>query len=182
VDCNAQNGNVVSTLNNVTNITDATAISSTNYWLYNVRIFNASEMGKKYYKAAKHCHELIINELARHKRMRETAVNREISDEKRSLMNLLIQCADNGKEEIIEEIANTIGARTETIFVACGYGLALLGNNKHIQEMVMQVQQDILDDGILRPVRSNDLEQVGNCLLPHSKFSTIVAIFRNYIK
>jgi hypothetical protein len=46
--------------------------------------------------------------------------------------------------------------------------LALLAENQHIQPRVMQEQEDIFSDNILRPVRTEDLprmvypEQVGN--------------------
>jgi hypothetical protein len=40
-------------------------------------------------------------------------------------MDLLLQHADIGKEEIVGEIPTIIGARIENIFVACGH--ALLG-------------------------------------------------------
>jgi hypothetical protein len=187
-DINAQNDDDDSTLNCITNIIDTTAIRAMKPWFYIDWIFNASDLGKKYYKAVKHCHELIIDELERDKRMRETADNRDLNDEKISLADLLIQYADIGKEEIVGEIATIIGAGTETVSTASGFVLALLGENQHIQERVMQEQQDIFDDDILRPVRSDDLprmvylEQVGNCLLRSSLFSTIVAIFLHYIK
>jgi len=187
-DINAQNGNDDSTLNSITNIIDTTAIRAMKPWFYIDWIFNASELGKKYYKAVKHCHELIINEIERDKRMRETADNRELKVEKYSLVDYLIQYADIGKEEIVGEVATILGAGTETISIVCGFVLALLGDNQHIQERVMQEQQDIFGDDILRPVRSDDLprmvylEQVGNCLLRSSLFSRIAAIFLHYIK
>ena len=90
--------------------------------------------------------------------------------------------------EIVGETANIIFGETENISTACGYVLALLGENQLIQEMVMQEQQDIFRDDILRPVRSDDLprmvylEQVGNCLLRSYLFTKIIAIFRHYNK
>jgi cytochrome P450 len=83
----------------------------------------------------------------------------------------LIHYGDIKNEEIVGEIASIIGAGTETTSIACGYVLALLGENQHIQTKVMQEQQDIFGDDILRPVRSGDLprmeylEQVSNFLL-----------------
>ena len=149
-----------------------------------------SYLGKKYNMAVKHCHELIIDEIERErdKRMRETADSRHLNDEKHSLMDLLIQYVDIGKEETVGEIATIICARTENISVVCCYVLALLGDNQHIQERVVQEQQDIFGDDILRPVRSDDLprmvylEQVGSCLLRSSIFSRILAIFLHDIK
>jgi len=83
-------------------------------------------------------------------------------------MDHLIQYADISKEEIVGELSTIIGAGTETTSNACGFVLALLGDNQNIQERVMQEQQDIFGDDILRLVRSEDLprmvylEQVGN--------------------
>jgi len=62
--------------------------------------------------------------------MRETAVKKGENDEKPSLLELLIQYGDISREEIVGEIANLIGAATNTTSVACGYVLALLGDNK----------------------------------------------------
>jgi len=187
-DISAQNNNDDSTLNSITNIIDITAIRSLKPWFYIDWIFKASELGKKFYKAVKHCHELIIDEIEKDKRMREAADNGDLSYEQFSLIDHLIQNADISKEEIVGEVATIIGAGTETVSNACGYVLALLGDNQHIQERVMQEQQDIFGDDILRPVRSDDLprmvylEQVGNCLLRSSTLSRIVAIFLHYIK
>ncbi len=109
--------------------------------------------------------------------MRETADNGGLNNEKPSLMDLIIQYAYISKDEIVGEMATIIGARAETTSTACGYVLALLGDNQHIQERVMQEQQDIFGDDILRPVRSNDLprmvylEQVGNWSLFYLLFS-----------
>jgi cytochrome P450 len=122
------------------------------------------------------------------RKRRDTAEKRGQNDEKRSLLDLLLQYGDNNKEEIAGEIGTIIGAGIETTSNACGYVLALLGENQHIQERVMQEQQDIFGDDILRPVRSEDLprmvylEQVGNCLLRSTIFSRTVAIFLHYIK
>jgi cytochrome P450 len=103
-------------------------------------------------------------------------------------MDLLIQYAEMGKEEIVGEIATIIGEATETTSIACGYVLALLGENQHIQARVIQEQQDIFGDDILRPVRSDDLprmvylEQVRSWLLRCSLFSTTGVIFLCDIK
>jgi cytochrome P450 len=107
-------------------------------------------------------------------KMRQTPKKTCQNDEKLSLMNILIQYGDTSKEEISGEICTIVGAGTDTTSNACGYVLALLGDNPNIQERVMQEQQDIFGDDILRPVRSGDLprmvylEQVGNCLLRSS--------------
>jgi len=69
--------------------------------------------------------------------MRETAEKKGQSDEKPSLLDLLIQYADISKEEIVGEIATIIGAGTDTTSVACCYVLALLGDNQNIQERVV---------------------------------------------
>jgi cytochrome P450 len=187
-DFNAQNDNDDSKLNSMTTIIDTTAIRFMKPWFYIDWIFKASELGKKYYKAVKHCHELIINDIEKDKRMGEISDNKYLINEKPSLKDILIQYADIGKEEIVGEISTIIGAGSDTISVACGYALALLGENQHIQERVVQEQRDIFGDDILRPVRSDDLprmvylEQVGNCLLRSSLFSRTIAIFLHYIK
>jgi hypothetical protein len=96
--------------------------------------------------------------------MKENADNRSLNDKKPSLMDLPMQHSDISKEDILGEIATI----TETAPTACCYVLALLGENQHIQARVMQEQEDIFSDDILRPVRSEDLprmvylEQVGN--------------------
>jgi cytochrome P450 len=103
-------------------------------------------------------------------------------------MILLIQYGDINKEEIVGEIATIIDAKTDTTSIACGYALALLGENQHIQARVMPEQQDLFGDDILRPVRSDDLprmvylEQAGNCLLSCSLFSKTGVIFLHDIK
>ena len=122
-------------------------------------------------------HGKVINEIERIKRARETADNRGLNDEKPSLMDLIIQYGYINKEEIVGEIFSIIGAGTETTSTTCGYVLALLGENQHVQARVIQEQQDIFGDDILRPVRSNDLprmvylEQVGNWSLFSFLFS-----------
>ena len=136
----------------------------------------------------KYAHDIIINEVEGIKMMRETGEKRSQNNEKPSLIDLLLQVGGISKEEILGEIASIVGAGTDTTSHACGYVLALLGENQHIQESVMQEQQDIFGDDILRPVRSDDLprmvylEQVGNCLLRSSLFRRIEAIFLHYIK
>ena len=183
---NSQNDNDDTTLNSITTIIDTTAIRAMKPWFYIDWIFNASELGKKYNKAVKHCHELIITETEKW-RMGKTADNRDLHDEKPTLMEHLVQYADIGKEEIVGEVATIIGAATETTSNACGCVLALLAEHQHIQERLMQEQQNIFGDDILRPVRSDDLprmvylEQVGNCLLRPSLSSRTIAIFLHYI-
>ena len=188
LDINAQNDNDESTLKNILTIVDTTSVRILKPWLLIDWIFNATELGKKFYKAVKCEHDKIINEVERIKRMRETGEKKDQNNEKPSLIDLLIQFEDISKEEILGEIATIVGAGTDTTSNTCGYVLALLGDNQHIQERVMQEQQDIFGDDILRPVRSEDLprmvylEQVGNCLLRSFLFSRIVAIFLHYIK
>ena len=188
MDINAQNGNDDSTLNNITSAFDTISLTIIKPWLLIDWIFNASELGKKYDKAFKCEQDKIINEIDRKMRMRETADKTGQNDEKTALIDFLIQFVEISKEEIVGDIASLIGAGTDTTSNACGYVLALLGENQHIQERVMQEQQDIFSDDILRTVSSDDLprmvylEQVSNCVLPTSLFSTIVAIFLNYIK
>jgi cytochrome P450 len=100
--------------------------------------------------------------------MREAADKRGLHDEKPSLVDILLQYGEMNKDDILGELATIIGAGTETTPTACCYVLALLGENQHIQARVMQEQEDIFSDDILRPVRSEDLprmvylEQVGN--------------------
>jgi len=181
LDINVQNDNVDSALNNITTVADTTSVRITKSWLLIDWIFNATELGKKCYKAVKSEHDKIINEIGKIKGMRETAGKKGQNDEKPSLLELLIQYGDNNKEEIVAEMATNVGAKTDSTSNACGYVLALLGENQYIQERVMQEQQDIFGDDILRSVRSDDLprmvylEQVGNCLLRSSVFSTIIA-------
>jgi cytochrome P450 len=167
LDINAQNGNDDSTLNNLTTIVDTTLVRIMKPWLLIDWIFNESELGHKYNKAVKCERDKIINEIGRMKKMRQTPKKTGKNDEKPSLMDILIQYGDISKEEISGEIGTIVGAGTDTTSNACGYVLALLADNQHIQERVMQEQQDIFGDDILRPVRSDDLprmvylEQVG---------------------
>ena len=188
LDINAQNGNNDPTLNNIATITDTTTLRIMKPWLLIDWIFNASELGRKYVKAVKCERDKIVNEVERMKKMRETAEKTGHNYRRLSLMDLLIQYGDTSKEEIVGEIGTIAVAGAETTCNACGYVLALLADNQHIQERIMQEQQDIFGDDILRPVRSDDLprmvylEQVGNCLLRSSLFSRIVAIFQHYIK
>jgi cytochrome P450 len=188
LDINAQNGSDDSILNNIKTIIDTTTLRIMKPWLLIDWIFKANVVGNKYEMAVKYVHDVIINEIAKLKTLRETAEKTGQNDEKPSLMELVIKYGDISKEDIVGEIASIIGAATETTSIACGYVLALLGDNQHMQERVMQEQQDIFGDDILRPVRSDDLprmvylEQVGNCLLRSSTLSRIVAIFLHYIK
>jgi len=160
LDINAQNDNDDSTFNSITTIIDTTAMRAVKPWLHLEWVFKATELGKKYYKSVKHCHLLIIDELEKDKKMRTTADGRIIEVEKLSLVDHLLQYADMNQEEIVEEVATIIGAGTETTSNACGYVLALLGENQHIQERVMEEQQDIFGDDILRSVRSDDLPRM----------------------
>ena len=168
IEINVQNGNDDSILNNITNIINTTAARAVKPWLFIEWIFKASELGKKYYKATKFLHGKISNEVQKRERMREIADKGGINDEKPSLLDLLIEYGLNSKQDIVGEIASIIGAGADTTSTACGCVLALLGDNQHIQARVMQEQQDIFGDDILRPVRSNDLprmvylERVGN--------------------
>ena len=188
ININVQNGNDVSTMNNLTTIIDTSILRYMKPWLLIDWIFNATDVGKKYNKAVKCELDKIINQIVIKKRMRETKHTRVLNEEKPSLMDLLIEHGDMRWEEIVGETATIIAAATETVSYACGYVLALLGENRHIQERVIQEQQDIFGDDILRSVRCDDLprmvylEQVGNCLLRSSIFRKIVAIFRHYIK
>jgi cytochrome P450 len=168
VDINAQNGNDQSTLNNFTTVLEATNMRVKKPWFLIDWIFDATELGKKYCKAVECEHGKFNNIVERRKTMRENAEELGRNYEKPSLMDLLIQYGDIQNEEIVGEISNIIGAETDNPSNVCGYVLALLGENQHIQARVMQEQQDIFGDDILRPVRRNDLprmvylEQVGN--------------------
>jgi cytochrome P450 len=185
---NAQNGSDNGTLESITTIIDIAAIRAMKPWLYIEWIFNATKLGKKYHNAVKHSHDTMFNEVEGKKGRRETAHKSSLNDEKPSLMDLLIQDGDISKEDIVGEIASIVGAGTESTSNVCCYVLALLGENQHIQAKVMQEQEDIFSDDILRTVSSEDLprmvylEQVGNSLLHSSIFSTIVAIFRYGMK
>jgi cytochrome P450 len=182
LDINAQNGNNDPTLDNISTITDTTTLRIMKPWLLIDWIFNASELGQKYIKAVKCERDKVINEIGRIKNMRETVEKTGENYGKLSLMDLLIQYGDTSKEEVVGEIGTIAVAGAETTCNACGYVLALLADNQHIQERVLQEQQDIFGDEIMRPVRSDDLprmvylEQVGNRLLIPSRFSRIVAI------
>jgi cytochrome P450 len=160
MEINAVTGNDDSTLNNITTIIDMTTRRLLKPWLLIEWIFKATELGKKYYRAFQSEHRKINYVIGQMKRMRETTGNRGHKDEKPSLMDLLIEYGNNSKEEIVGEIATIIGAGTDTTSIACGYVLALLGENQHIQASVMQEQQDIFGDDILRPVRSDDLPRM----------------------
>jgi cytochrome P450 len=138
VDINAQNGNDDTTLNSITTILDTSAMRFLKPWLCIDWIFRATELGKKYYKAVQCVHGKIITEMGKKKGMRETTDKGDLNDEKPSLLDLLIQYAGINKEEIVEDIASIIGVVTETTSNACGYVLALLGENQHIQARVMQ--------------------------------------------
>jgi cytochrome P450 len=168
VEINTLTGNDDSTLNNMTTIVDATVMKFLKPWLYIDWLFKATEVGKKYHKAMECEHGKIINGIGRMKRMRQNTDTSDLNDEKRSLMDIVIQHGDIKKEEIVGEMASIIAAGAEASSIACGYVLALLGENQHIQARVMQEQQDIFGDDILRAVRSDDLpsmvylEQVGN--------------------
>ena len=183
ININVQTGNDVSTLNNFKTIVDTAVLRYIKPWFLIDWIFNASEVGKKYNEAVKCELGKIMKELEKKKRMREKTDTSGLNDEKPSLMDLLIEYGDIRKEDIVGELANIIGAGTDTISNALGYVMALLAENQHIQERVMQEQQDIFGDDILRPVRSDDLprmvylEQVGNWLLCFSLISRTVATF-----
>ena len=188
VDLNAQNGNEESTLNSIETVVHTTVVRLTKPWLLIDWILSATELGKKYDKAVKCVHDKIIHGVEEIKRMRENGEKGSKTDEIPSLIDLLIQNADITKKEIVGEMSSVLGAATKTASTACGHVLAFLGDNQHIQERIMQEQQDIFGDDILRPVRSDDLprmvylEQVGNCLLRSPLLSRIEAIFLNYIK
>jgi hypothetical protein len=108
-DKSAQNENDVSRLNNITNIIDMIAIRVAKPWFYIDWIFNASELGKKFYKAVQFIHESINEDILKNRRMRETADNRDPNYQKTSLIDLLVQNADIDKEDIIGELASIIG-------------------------------------------------------------------------
>ena len=101
-------------------------------------IFNATVLGKKYNNAIQCEQGAVTNDTVRNKRMRETTDTSGLNEEKPSLMDLHVQHVDISREDIVGEIASITGAGTDTISVACGYVLALLGDNQHIQERVMQ--------------------------------------------
>jgi cytochrome P450 len=140
-------------------------------WLYIDWLYKATEQGKKFYSAVKHCHKFLLNVVEKDNRKTETADKKEVNFEKNTLLDYLTQYGDIKTEEVVGEIASIIGAGTETTATASGYVLALLGENQHIQERVIQEQRDIFGDDILRAVSRDDLprmvylEQVSNCLL-----------------
>jgi cytochrome P450 len=168
IDINAQEGKDNDTLNAITTIIETVAVRVTKPWLYIEWIFNVTKLGTKFYNSFKHCHDTINNVILRKKITREAADKRDLHHEKPSLMDILLQYGEMNKEDIVGEITTIAGAGTETTSKACCYVLALLGENQHIQARVMQEQEDIFSDDILRPVRSEDLprmvylEQVGN--------------------
>jgi cytochrome P450 len=163
INMHVQENNDDSIIENHEIILDTTTSKIVKPWLLIDWIFNATELGKKYNKAFKTEHGKIINEIEKRKRMRETAGNtntRGLNDEKPSVMDILIEHGEIRREEIVGEIASVIGAGSDTIANGLGYVLALLGDNQDIQERVMQEQQDIFGDDILRPVRSDDLHRM----------------------
>jgi cytochrome P450 len=168
-DINAQNDNDDSTLNSIITIIDTIAMRSVKPWLHIDWIYKATEQGKKFYSAVKNCHDFITDEIEIANRKIETADKTELKAKKNSLIDHIMQYGEIKNEDIVVEIASIIAAGTETTSIACGYVLALLGENQHIQEWVMQEQRDIFGDDILRPVTRDDLprmvylEQVSNC-------------------
>jgi len=188
INIDVQNGNDDSTLKNSKTIVDTTTLRIMKPWFLIDWLFNATEVGKKYNEAVKCEHGKLLDEIAKKKRMRQNKHTTGLNDEKPSVMDILIQNGDIKTQEIIGEISSIIGAGTDTISSGLGFVLALLAENQHIQERVMQEQQDIFGDDILRTVRSDDLprmvylEQVGNCLLSSSLLCRIVAIFRHYVR
>jgi cytochrome P450 len=160
VNINAQNGNDETTLNNITTILDTSAMKFLKPWLFIEWIFRATELGKKYYKAVQCVHGKITNAIGKKKRTRETTDMSDLNDEKPTVVDLLTQFAYINKEEIVGDIVTIIGAGAEITSNSCGYMLALLGENQHVQAKVMQEQQDIFGDDILRRVRSDDLPRM----------------------
>jgi cytochrome P450 len=137
---NPLTGNDDSIMNNLKTITDISVKRLLKPWLYIYWIFKATEQGKKYYKAVQIEHDKISNDIRKIKKMRETTEKRGENVKKPKLIDLLVQYGDINKEEIVGEIATIIGAGTDTTSTACGYVLALLGENQHIQTRVMQEQ------------------------------------------
>ena len=187
INTDIQNDNDDTILKNCETIVNTPTLRIIKPWLLIDWIFNATELGKTYNSAVKCEHGKLINEIEKKKRMRENTHTKGLNDEKPSVLDLLIQRADIRAEEIVGQIASIIGAGIDTISYACCYVLALLRENQHILDRVMQEQLDIFGDDILRPVRNDDLprmvylEQVGSCLLRSSVFSRTVAIFRHDI-
>jgi cytochrome P450 len=168
IDINAQEGKHNDTLNAITTIIETVAVRIAKPWLYIEWIFKVTKLGTKFYNSVKHCHVSIYNEILRTKSMTEAADKRDLHHEKPSIVDIFLQYGEMNKEDIIGEITTIGGAGTETTSKACCYVLALLGENQHIQAKVMQEQEDVFSDDILRPVRSEDLprmvylKQVGN--------------------
>ena len=146
IDINAQTDNDDSTLESITTAVDMIAVRLFKPWLLIEWLFKASVLGMIYHKAANYVHGKIINETGTKKRMRGTADKRGLNEEKPSFLDPFIQCGDITKEEIVGEIVTIISAGTETTSIACGYVLALLGDNQHIQAKVVQEQQEIFGD------------------------------------
>jgi cytochrome P450 len=168
IEINAQDGEDDDTLQAITTVIEISAVRIAKPWLYIEWIFSATKLGNTYYNAVKYLHDIINNEIGRKNNMRGTAEKRGLHHEKPSLMDTLLQYGEMNKEDIVGELVTILGAGTETTSKACCFMLALLGENQHIQARVMQEQEDIFSDDILRPVRSEDLprmvylEQVGN--------------------
>jgi cytochrome P450 len=168
VDINAQDGKDNVILNAMTTIIEATAARGRTPWLFIEWVFKLTKLGTKYYDSVKQCHDLINNVILSKKRMGKAEDKTGLHHEKPSFLDILLQYGEMNKEDVIGELTTLGGAGTESTSTACCYVLALLGENQHIQEKVMQEQEDIFSDDILRPVRSEDLprmvylEQVGN--------------------
>jgi hypothetical protein len=98
----------------------------------------------------------------------KTADNRSLNDEKPSLWIFPCSILTSAKRTFLPKLFPLQVQEQKLHLTACCYVLALLGENQHIQARLMQVQEDIFSDDILRPVRSEDLprmvylEQVGN--------------------
>jgi cytochrome P450 family 4 len=165
---NAQEGKDNDILNAITNIAETIAVRGMKPWLYIDLLFNLTKLGTKFHNSVKHCHDTINNVILRKKSMIEAADKKDLHHEEPSLMDILLHYGEMNKEDIVGEITTIVGAGTETTSKACCYVLALLAENQHIQETVIQEQEDIFSDDMLRPVRSEDLprmvylEQVGN--------------------
>jgi cytochrome P450 len=168
-DINAQNDTADTMLNSITTIIDSLVMRAIKPWLYIDWIYKVTEQGKKFHSAIKYSHGFLIDAVDRAKRNTETAEKTDVNVEKDSILDRLTQHGDIKNEEIVGELASIIGAGTETTSGASSYVLALLGENQHIQEMVMQEQRDIFGDDILRAVTKDDLprmvylEQVSTC-------------------
>jgi cytochrome P450 len=167
-DVNYRNDNDDSLLNSIKTVTDSMGVRISKPWLQIDWIYKATEQGKKFNRAVKHCRDFLIDKLEGTYRMTETADKRERKVEQNSLIDHLTRYGEISNEEIVGELASIVGAGTETTSTACGFVLGFLAENQHIQERVMQEQKDIFGDDILRAVRSDDLprmvylEQVSN--------------------